>query len=603
MFSKKDVVRWADFFDDERRYYKEILQQLPVPVAVVDSHLRLISTNRSFRNYFEFTKNEAHGSLDASEELTIAAAKLFKERVRVDGIECEILGQRVTISAIPIYGCEDGEEAVLVIGTGAAAAAVAQEAPKLPVLVWEIGDSGERKILIAATEGMAGNIRTAWLAASEQADPFAAWLDQVHHEDRKRIRDFYTNLAALGGRASCEYRFQMGTAWLLLRDAVEANGTKRTGITTDLTRHFQGLQPGLETMRREAAGRLARSATHELNNTLMIIQGFAEELELVFAENDTHRQDALELIRASERATAIVARMQSVYRPVVGKTERFDLHSLIETVHASLGALAPRIKLELTAGNPQVDFDPKQLALCLKTFLEDAAKKLSAEKIELTTRVIIWRSSLAFPGAPAPGDFIAVRITTAPALTPSNPLTALEFSPEVSAVHAMSVAAGGCCWLSSPWDQQSLFNLWLPALSTQVVETPKIEIAESVTVLLVDDEEGIRALVRRILERQGFTVLDAASGDEALGVVRVKQGKIGLMITDWFMPGMNGRELAEKVREQLPKLPILLVSGYIDDPEIQAGTLPANTRFLAKPFSLPSLLEAVEALLRESTGG
>ena len=72
------------------------------------------------------------------------------------------------------------------------------------------------------------------------------------------------------------------------------------------------------------------------------------------------------------------------------------------------------------------------------------------------------------------------------------------------------------------------------------------------------------------------------------------------MITDWFMPGMNGRELAAKVREQLPKLPVLLVSGYMDDPEIQAGSLPANTRFLAKPFSLPSLLEAVEALLPET---
>ncbi len=601
MFSKKDVVRWADFFDDERRYYKEILQQLPCPVAVVDSHLRLISTNRSFRNYFELTKNEAHGSLEASEELTTAAAKLFKERVRIDGIECEILGQHVTISAVPIYGCEDGEEAVLVIGTGPALI-TAQEAPKLPVLVWEIGEAGERKILIAATEGMAGSIRTAWLAASEQADPFEAWLDQVHIEDRERIRDFYRNLAALGGRASCEYRFQMGSAWLLLRDAVEASGAKRTGITTDLTRHFQGLQPGLETMRREAAGRLARSATHELNNTLMIIQGFAEELELAFAENDTHRQDVLELIRASERASAIVARMQSVYRPAAGKAERFDLHALIETVHSSLGPLASRIKLELTAGNPLVDFDPRQLGQCLKAFLEDAAKKLTAEKIEITTRVIVWRSSLAFPGAPAPGDYIAVRITTSPALPPANPLMALEFSPEVSAVHAMSVAAGGCCWLSSPWDQQSLFNLWLPTTSTRVEEAPKTEENEPVTVLLVDDEEGIRALVRRILERQGFAVLDAASGEEALGLLSLHQAKIGLMITDWFMSGMNGRELAAKVREQLPGLPILLVSGYMDDPEIQAGLLPANTRFLAKPFSLPSLLAAVEALLRETAG-
>ena len=598
-FSKKEVIRWADLFEGERRYYKEILQELPCPVAIINANSNLLATNRNFRNLFELGKDEGHAGIEPSDGLAAAIEKLFQERAPFDGLVCEMRGKQVTVSAVPLYGCDDGDEAVLVIGIDTATAARNQpEAPKLPILVWETGETGGREILIAATEGMAGSIRTAWLAANEQSKPFEAWLEQVHPDDRQRIRDFYANIETIGGRASCEYRFQMGSAWLLLRDAVETNGLKRVGITTDLTRHFQGLQAGLETMRRDAAGRLARTATHELNNTLMIIQGFAEELVPAFGENDTHRKDVEQLLLAAERASAIVNRMQSVYRPTAGKPEQFDLHTLIEAVHAAMGSISSKIHLDLNAGNPIVEFDSRILGLCLKAFLEEAARKLSAEKIDITTRIIVWRSSLAFPGAPVPGDYIALRITAAPQPSITNQLITLEFSPDVCAVHAMAVAVGGCCWLSSPWDQHGLFTLWLPVIPTPVVTQPEVTASkEQITILLVDDEEGIRALERRILERQGFKVMDAACGEEALEILAAHHGKIGMLITDWFMPGINGRELAEQVRQKQPDLPVLLVSGYMDDPEIMAGALPPRTRYLPKPFSLPSLLEAVESLL------
>ena len=168
-------------------------------------------------------------------------------------------------------------------------------------------------------------------------------------------------------------------------------------------------------------------------------------------------------------------------------------------------------------------------------------------------------------------------------------------------------------WLVSPWDPNGVFQLWLPKKSAALVTPlppPVVEekivpppvIAERKSkgrVMVVEDEEGIRSLERRLLERQGFDVIEAANGIEALDLIAAHpEQKLDLLVTDWYMPGMTGMALMEAVRQKYPDLPALLVSGYADDASVQLDNMPGSTQFLQKPFTLNSLAEAVESLLK-----
>jgi len=138
-----------------------------------------------------------------------------------------------------------------------------------------------------------------------------------------------------------------------------------------------------------------------------------------------------------------------------------------------------------------------------------------------------------------------------------------------------------------------------PEAPPVVQAPPAVEAAPAVaeTVLVVEDDPGIRALMRKILHRQGFQVLEAAGGEEALEVADGHQGVIQLLITDLMMPQMGGREVSERVLAKRPGVKVLYVSGYTDDPMIQTGQLPEGTAFLQKPFTLGALLDKVRTVL------
>ena len=117
------------------------------------------------------------------------------------------------------------------------------------------------------------------------------------------------------------------------------------------------------------------------------------------------------------------------------------------------------------------------------------------------------------------------------------------------------------------------------------------------TVLVVEDETGIRILVRKILERQGYRVLDAPQADAAIRLCQEFAGQIQLVITDVIMPEMGGREMVQKLLQIRPGIKVLYVSGYTDDEEVQAANLARGSAFLQKPFTLGALLDKVREVL------
>jgi DNA-binding NtrC family response regulator len=135
----------------------------------------------------------------------------------------------------------------------------------------------------------------------------------------------------------------------------------------------------------------------------------------------------------------------------------------------------------------------------------------------------------------------------------------------------------------------------------EAAPAPAVEaIAHLETILVVEDEAGIRALVRKILRRQGYEVLEASNGEEALTICRDHPGKIGLLITDVIMPEVGGRELVDRFHALRSDAKVLYVSGYTDDAGIYSGKFPPGTAFLQKPFTLGALLDKVKEVLGAS---
>ncbi len=137
----------------------------------------------------------------------------------------------------------------------------------------------------------------------------------------------------------------------------------------------------------------------------------------------------------------------------------------------------------------------------------------------------------------------------------------------------------------------------LPAAEEPVLLAEPREGAQ--TILVVEDEAGIRMLMKKILDRQGYNVIEAAGGEDALQIVESRNTPVHMLVTDLVMPQMGGRELAEKLVSFHPGMKVLYVSGFTDDEAIRSGSLGPGAEFLQKPFTLGSLVEKVREMLGE----
>jgi CheY-like chemotaxis protein/nitrogen-specific signal transduction histidine kinase len=357
-------------------------------------------------------------------------------------------------------------------------------------------------------------------------------------------------------------------------------------------------QTGDEAARMELAARFAGGVAHELNNLLTAIGGFNELIITRMSDSNPLRRDAEEIERAVQRASTLTRRLLAIARRQVLQPVVLDPNTLLADLEPRLRAQAGdevEVTVSLDPRTPRVMASPDQLQEVVLLLAESAVGEMGG------------KGSLRIEsGADDSGAFarLAVSDTGAP---PGEGERARVFEPffaddrrrrggglALAAVYGMVLQSGGTLRIADAPGGGTTIAVELPAMNEPVSTAPR-----RATILLAEDEEPVRAMVRETLDRRGYEVLEAQDGAEALELAQAFTGEIHLVVTDVAMPGLTGLELVRALRQARPGLRVLYMSGSPGEEVARDLEVRAGTGFLSKPLVPSALALRVRQMLDE----
>ncbi len=386
---------------------------------------------------------------------------------------------------------------------------------------------------------------------------------------------------------------------------------------TDRRRAEEELRQSQEQFRQaqkmEAVGRLAGGVAHDFNNLLTAILSYSEMLLGELPPTDPMRDDLEQIRQAGTRASELTNQLLAFSRRQLLQLRSVDLNRIVGGVDRMLRrligedvelktVLAP--ELRLTRADPG---QLEQVILNLAVNSRDAMPNGGRLTIS-TANVELGEAAAARLDRMEPGAYVSLSVEDTgtgmdpevrerifePFFTTKGPGRGTGLG--LSTVYGIVKQVGGAIFVSSEPEVGSTFTIYLPASAdaaeTALVQTPAAPVrGSSETVLLVEDEQLVRNLTREILVRNGYQVLEAADGQEALSLAAGYDGPIHLMLTDVVMPRMSGRELVEQLLPARPDMRVLYVSGYSEEAIARQGQLTPGIELLPKPFT-PGVLTA-----------
>jgi two-component system, cell cycle sensor histidine kinase and response regulator CckA len=396
---------------------------------------------------------------------------------------------------------------------------------------------------------------------------------------------------------------------------LDSSGAVVAAVTAfhDVTHRRRVEQHLRQVQQMDAVGRLAGGVAHEANNQMSVVLS-ASAFILQHGElPDGVRKDVESIKRAAERTAAVTAQLLAFSRRQILRPQPIDLNTVIRdfapVLRRSLGeetvlALRP----DLTIGTVRADRGQiEQVLLNLALNARDAMPhggRLTIETgaVTLTPEYSSFRSDVSV----RPGLYVLLAVTdtghgmdTATLSRAFDPFfTTKEIGQGtglgLSSVYGIVKQSDGYVWAYSEPGQGATFKIYLPvdaSASTPTAELPTPPGARAgEVVLVVEDEEAVRTMLRRLLESEDYQVLEAADGNQALTVIE-GASRVDLVITDVAMPALNGRQLADRLKVLRPSLPVLFMSGYTDDEMVRRGLIQPHHPFLSKPFT-PEVLAA-----------
>lgn len=383
-----------------------------------------------------------------------------------------------------------------------------------------------------------------------------------------------------------------------------------------LARQEERLRQG---QKMEAVGRLAGGIAHDFNNLLTVINGYADLLLTRADGNETVRREANEIRTAGARAAALTRRLLAFSRRQVVAPRVIDPNDLVSDLCRMLRRLiGEQIELvtELSPDLWRVKADPAQVEQVIVNLSVNARDAMTGRgRITIATSNVNGTEDLAewrVDGIAGPHVAITVSDTGCgmDAGTLSHLFEPFFTTKEVgkgtglglAIVHGAVRQSGGAVGVKSEPGKGTSFRLFFPATEAlpeagEATEPPAPASAGRGTLLVVEDEEPVRTLMCDVLRREGYVVLEAAGGEEALAIVSGHDGPIHLAITDLVMPGMNGRDLGKVLRSGSPGIAVLYTSGYPGEPFLTRGALEEGSGYLQKPFSPEALSRKVREML------
>ncbi|PYO73048.1 MAG: hybrid sensor histidine kinase/response regulator [Gemmatimonadetes bacterium] len=373
----------------------------------------------------------------------------------------------------------------------------------------------------------------------------------------------------------------------------------------------------------EAIGRLAGGVAHDFNNILTAIGGYSDLLMSDLAEDDPRRRDVEEIHQATQRAASLTQQLLAFSRRQVLQPKVINFNALIPDLEKMLRRLIGEDILFATVLHPRlgnVRADPgklEQVIVNLAVNARDAMPKGGRLTIE-TRNVELDESYAAEHPSVKPGRYVMLTVTDT-GVGMDEDTKARIFEPffttktrgkgtglGLATVYGIVQQTGGHIWPYSEPGRGTTMRVYLPRVDDPAdpIEHPG-ELGPEVlhgseTILLVEDEAPVRAVTRQLLERNGYTVLEAADGPAALALVDGGRGHlpVDLLLTDVIMPGMSGRELANQLKARWPTIRVLFMSGYTDDAVVRHGMLEPGLAYLEKPFRPAALLRKVREVVQ-----
>jgi len=375
-----------------------------------------------------------------------------------------------------------------------------------------------------------------------------------------------------------------------------------------------------QSQKMEAVGRLGGGIAHDFNNLLTIIKGYSQLSLLDLKENDPLWGNIQEIQKATQRATDLTRQLLAFSRRQILDLKVLDLNALLKDLDKMLRRIIGEdIELVtlLDGDLGRVKIDPgqiEQVVLNLAVNARDAMPSGGKLTIETVNVELDDKYAETHMGV-TPGHYVRLSVSDTGAGM-SQQVKEKIFEPffttkekgkgtglGLSMVYGIVKQSSGNIWVYSEPGHGTTFKIYLPKVEEELDTLHGRDETEfsprgSETVLLVEDEQEVRLLAHRLLSQQGYRVLEATNGVEALHVAQEHGGeKIHLLLTDVVMPQMGGKELAEKLKILRPDIKVLYTSGYTDDAIVHHGILERGTYFLQKPFSLKTLSHKVREVL------
>jgi len=404
----------------------------------------------------------------------------------------------------------------------------------------------------------------------------------------------------------------------VLQDRTQVEGETQVAERNRLEQQFRQAQ------KMEAVGRLAGGVAHDFNNMLTVINGYSEVVFRKLRPDDPIREMVSEVRRAGERAAALSRQLLTFSRQEVLAPEVLDLNAVVR----ELGKLLRRVIGEdidlctnLQSNVGSVKADPgqiEQVVINLAVNARDAMPR--GGKITLVTRNVYLDESYCWRHVQVrPGPYVLLAVSdTGHGMT--EEVKARLFEPffttkepgkgtglGLAMAFGVIKQSGGHIEVYSEPGLGTTFKIYLPRVEGSAAGgkswhglSPAPRGNE--TLLVAEDEDGVRSFSRAALQEAGYTVLEASDGADALRVVGQHDGPIHLLVSDVVMPQLGGRDLAERLLQLHPDMKVLFLSGYTDDAVVRNGVLQEKVNFLQKPFSPLVLAHKVREILDSAAG-